>query len=306
MQDLSGTAPSPPSSLARASGRYRRRKIVNGIATGVMFLCALAALIPLFIITYFVIQQGGSALVEHLSTVFTEHVVQGQDTGQNLLIDGIKGTALLIVVSSAIGIPIGLLSGIYLAEYGRNRFGDIVRFVTDIMAGVPSIVAGLVAYQLLVVTTGHYSVFAGGMALGLLMFPTVTRATESVILLVPASLREGGLALGMRNYRVIISVVVPAAIGGIMTGIILGIARVSGETAPLIFTIFGNTYGWQGWTQPLSALPLQIYTFLFSPPDDPAADQQYAFAAVMVLFTLVLVLNLLARYLAARQSVTRS
>jgi phosphate transport system permease protein len=238
--------------------------------------------------------------------VFTEHMAFGQNTGQNLLIDGLKGTVLLVIVSSAIGIPIGLLTGIYLAEYGHNAFGNAVRFITDIMAGLPSIVAGLVAYELLVVTTQHYSVFAGGFALGLLMFPTVTRATEGVILLVPPSLREGGLALGMWRWRVILSIVVPAAIGGIVTGIILGIARVAGETAPLIFTIFGNAYGWSGWNQPMTALPLQIYTFLFSPPGDPAADQQYAFAGVIVLFTFVLVLNLLARYLTSRQAVAQS
>jgi phosphate transport system permease protein len=271
-----------------------------------MVLCVVLALIPLFIISIYVIQKGFGAIIGHFPTVFTEHLAYGQDTGQNLLIDGLKGTVLLVIVSSAIGIPIGLLTGIYLAEFGHNWFGNSVRFITDIMAGLPSIVAGLVAYELLVVTTQHYSVIAGGFALGLLMFPTVTRATEGVIQLVPPGLREGGLALGMWRYRMIVSIVVPAALGGIVTGMILGIARVAGETAPLIFTIFGNAYGWSGWNQPMTALPLQIYTFLFSPPGDPKADEQYAYAGVIILFTLVLVLNLVARYLTSRQSVGRS
>lgn len=277
--------------------RYGRRRLVDRLATGAMILCAVVALAPLFLVSGYVLQQGWSTLVGHFPSVFTT------DTAQNQLLDGLKGTALLILMSSLVGLPIGILSGIYLAEFGRNRFGDIVRFTTDVLAGLPSIVAGIVAYELLVVTTGHYSVFAGALALGLLMFPTVTRATEGVVRLVPDSLREGSLALGVSQWRTTLSVVVPTALSGIVTAIILGIARVSGETAPLIFTVFGNTYGWNGWTQPLSALPLQIYLFIFSPPDDPTTDQQYAFAGVMLLFLFVVALNLAARFLASRQSV---
>lgn len=290
---------------AEEGSLLRRRTFVNRLATAAMYLCALVALVPLFVVAFYVIQQGWLGFGMGFPAVLTQHVVSGQDNQQNLLIDGLKGTALLILCASCVGIPIGILSGIYLSEYGRNRFGDAVRFVNDVVAGLPSIVAGLVAYQILVVTTGTYSVFAGGFALGLLMFPTVTRTTESVLLLVPPSLREGGLALGMRRWRTIVSVIVPSAVNGIITGVILGIARVAGETAPLIFTIFGNTYGVQGWTSPISALPLQIYQFIFSPPDDPATDQSYAFVGVMLLFILILVLNLAARFLASRSSVAR-
>ena len=288
------------SSIARAeSDNFRRRVAINGIATGLMVLCALIVLVPLFIVAGYVLQQGWSSLIGHFPSVFTT------DSGQNQLLDGLKGTALLVAFASAIGLPIGILSGIYLAEFGRNRFGDIVRFVTDVIAGLPSIVAGIVANTVLVATTHTYSVFAGALALGLLMFPTVTRTTEGVIRLVPDNLREGGLALGVTRWRTIVSIIVPSALGGIITGVILGIARVAGETAPLIFTVFGNTYGYQGLNQPLAALPLQIYTFIFSPPDDPATDYQYAFAGVMLLFLFVVTLNLLARFFAARQSIGR-
>lgn len=286
--------------IARAeSDNFRRRVAVNAIATGLMVLCALIVLVPLFIVAGYVLQQGWSSLIGHFPGVFTT------DSGQNQLLDGLKGTALLVALASAIGLPIGILSGIYLAEFGRNRFGDIVRFVTDVVAGLPSIVAGIVANTVLVATTHTYSVFAGALALGLLMFPTVTRTTEGVIRLVPDNLREGGLALGVTRWRTIVSIIVPSALGGIITGVILGIARVAGETAPLIFTVFGNTYGYQGLNQPLAALPLQIYTFIFSPPDDPATDYQYAFAGVMLLFLFVVTLNLLARFFAARQSIGR-
>jgi len=288
------------SSIARAeSDNFRRRVAINGIATGLMVLCALIVLVPLFIVAGYVLQQGWSSLIGHFPSVFTT------DSGQNQLLDGLKGTALLVAFASAIGLPIGILSGIYLAEFGRNRFGDTVRFVTDVIAGLPSIVAGIVANTVLVATTHTYSVFAGALALGLLMFPTVTRTTEGVIRLVPDNLREGGLALGVTRWRTIVSIIVPSALGGIITGVILGIARVAGETAPLIFTVFGNTYGYQGLNQPLAALPLQIYTFIFSPPDDPATDYQYAFAGVMLLFLFVVTLNLLARFFAARQSIGR-
>ena len=288
------------SSIARAeSDNFRRRVAINGIATGLMVLCALIVLVPLFIVAGYVLQQGWSSLIGHFPSVFTTA------SGQNQLLDGLKGTALLVAFASAIGLPIGILSGIYLAEFGRNRLGDTVRFVTDVIAGLPSIVAGIVANTVLVATTHTYSVFAGALALGLLMFPTVTRTTEGVIRLVPDNLREGGLALGVTRWRTIVSIIVPSALGGIITGVILGIARVAGETAPLIFTVFGNTYGYQGLNQPLAALPLQIYTFIFSPPDDPATDYQYAFAGVMLLFLFVVTLNLLARFFAARQSIGR-
>jgi phosphate transport system permease protein len=177
-----------------------------------------------------------------------------------------------------------------------------VRFVADVLAGLPSIVAGIVAYSVIVLTVHHYTAFAGGFALGLLMFPTVARSTEGVVRLVPDTLQEAGLALGVSRWRTIVSVIVPSAMSGIITGVILGIARVAGETAPLIFTVLGNSNGFVGWDQPLPALPLQIFQNFIN-PQDPSIDYPVGFAGVLLLFLFVVVLNLGARAIASRRSV---
>lgn len=287
---------------ARSTGleqdNYGRRRLINGAMTGVLVLCALIALIPLFAVGGYVLQQGLSALAGHFPGILTEQSPEGGS-----LVDGLKGTVILIVLACAVGLPIGILSGIYLAEYGRNRFGDAVRFTADVLAGLPSIVAGILSYSLVVISTGHYSAFAGGLALGFLMFPTVTRATEGVVRLVPDSLREGGLALGVSRWRTIVSVIVPTAISGIITGVILGIARVAGETAPLIFTVLGNNNGFVGWDQPLPALPLMIYQNFIN-PQDTSIDYPVGYAGVLLLFILVISLNIGARILAARRAVS--
>ncbi|HVC80015.1 MAG TPA: phosphate ABC transporter permease PstA [Chloroflexota bacterium] len=266
---------------------------------GAMILSAIIVLIPLFAVGAYVVQQGWPALIGHFPSILTEQSPAG---GQ--LIEGLKGTLILIGLACVVGLPIGVMSGLYLAEYGRNRFGDVVRFTADVMAGLPSIVAGIVAYSVLVLTTKHFSAYAGGLALGLLMFPTVTRSTEAVVRLVPDALREGGLALGISRWRTIVSIVMPAALSGIITGIILGVARVAGETAPLIFTVLGNNNGFIGLTQPVPALSLQIFQAVASPVD-PTQDYPVAYAGVMLLFLLVVVLNLLARLVAARRAVAR-
>ncbi len=277
------------------SDNYGRRKLVNRIMYGVMCLCALIVLVPLFAVGGYVVQQGWPTLIGKFPGILTAQSPEGGE-----LLYGLEGTALLIALASLIGLPIGILSGIYLAEFGRNRFGDAVRFVADVLAGLPSIVAGIVAYSVLVLTTKTYSPFAGGLALGLLMFPTVTRTTEGVVRLVPDALREGGLALGVTRWRTIVSVIVPSALSGIITGIILGIARVAGETAPLIFTVLGNSNGFVGWDQPLPALPLQIFQD-FIQPQDTSQDYPVGYAGVLLLFLFVVVLNLGARALAARR-----
>jgi phosphate transport system permease protein len=276
---------------------YGRRRVINNVMTVVLILCTVITLIPLFAVGAYVVQQGWPALIGHFPSILTQESPEG---GQ--LIEGLKGTIVLIALACAVGLPIGILSGIYLAEFGRGRFGDAVRFIADVLAGLPSIVAGIVAYSLVVLTTHHYSPFAGGLALGLLMFPTVTRTTEGVVRLVPDNLREGGLALGMSQWRVIVSIVVPSAVSGIITGIILGIARVAGETAPLIFTVLGNINGFVGWDQPSPALPLQIFQNFIN-PQDPSQDYPVAYAGVMLLFLFVVVLNLGARAIAARRAI---
>jgi phosphate transport system permease protein len=291
---MAAIPPTQTSSLS--SSNYRRRIAVNRIMTGFLVLCAVVALVPLFAVGAYVLQQGWPTLIGGFPGILTQQSPEGGE-----LLEGLKGTAILVVLASAVGLPIGILSGVYLAEFGRTRFGDLVRFVTDVLAGLPSIVAGIVAYSLVVLSTHHYTPFAGGLALGLLMFPTVTRSTESVILLVPDALREAGLALGVSRWRTIVSVVVPTAISGIITGVILGIARVAGETAPLIFTVLGNSNGFVGWDQPSPALPLQIFQNFIN-PQDPSQDYPVGYAGVLLLFLFVVVLNLGARAIAASRS----
>ena len=276
---------------------YARRQFVNRLMGGLLVLAAVVALVPLFAVGGFVVQQGWPALFGHFPDILT----QPSQNGQGSLVEALKGTALLILVSCIVGLPIGILSGIYLAEFGRNRFGDIVRFVADVLAGLPSVVAGILAYSVLVLTFKTFSVLTGGLALGLLMFPTVTRSTEGVVRLVPDNLREGALALGVTRWRTILSIIVPTALSGIITGVILGIARVAGETAPLIFTILGNQQ-FIGFSDPAPALPLLIFQNIIN-PQDPSQDYPVAYAGVLLLFSLVVVLNLVARLIASRRSV---
>lgn len=252
-------------------------------------LCGVIVLAPLVAVLAYVVVRGLPALTLSLFTTAPQ--------SQGDLPNSITGTLVLIALSCAVGLPLGLGSGIYLAEYGRGRFATLVRFICDVMAGLPSIVAGLVAYGLIVVATGGFSAYAGGVALGLLMFPTVTRATEGVLRLVPQDLREGALALGLPRWRVIVRVAVPTAAGGIVTAIILGIARVSGETAPLFFTAFGNPHTTFDPRQPINSLPWAIWQDSQAP--DPHA-QAVAWVGALVLVALVFALNGLARLVSRR------
>jgi phosphate transport system permease protein len=275
--------------------RSGRRTVANAVMLGLCVCCAVLVLIPLFVVLAYVVAQGASHL--SLSLVTTT-----ANSGSGLL-NAITGTLLLIILACGVGLPIGVLGGIYLAEFGRGRLATAVRFSSDVMAGLPSIVAGLVAYGLIVTLTHGFSALSGGVALGLLMFPTVLRATEGVLRLVPDALREGGLALGLPRWRVIVRVVLPTAAGGIATAIILGIARVAGETAPLLFTAFGSGDVPNGLMQPVDALPLSIWN------DSQAPDPQshgVAWAAALLLVALVLLLNGLARLMARRFGGLRS
>lgn len=272
------------------------RKSVNTLGTGLTILCVLLAVIPLGAMMIYVVGQGGSAL--NLAFFTQVPAAFGEKSGG--FANAIAGTLYLIPLASAIGLPIGILSGIYLARAGDNRFAYVVRFVTDVIAGTPSIVAGVVAYALVVLTFG-FSLLAGSVALGLLMFPTVTRATEESIKLVPASVREAALALGLPEWKAMARVILPAAINGIITAIMLGIARVAGETAPLYFTIFGSESIPSGPLDKASALPLQIWQD--STTIDPANIlHSQAWAGAFVLFAIVVILNLAARLLTYRLS----
>jgi phosphate transport system permease protein len=206
--------------------------------------------------------------------------------------NAIVGSGKLLLLASMFGIPIGFLGGVYLAEFGGSTFSYIIRYVTDLLNGVPSIVIGIFAYTLIVLPQKHFSTLAGGLALGVMMIPIAVRSTEEFLRAVPNSLREGAMALGASKAKSILTVVIPAAKNGIMTGIMLNVARVAGETAPLLFTSFGNRYWSAGWEQPISALPVMIFTYAIAPYED---WHKQAWAAGFVLLSLVLTVNIVAR-----------
>ena len=276
------------------SARYQRRKLLDKAMTVVAYLCTLAAIVPLVLVLVYVAVKGLGAW----SPQFFTGLPQLFGTGGGIY-NAIIGTAILVVLASLMGIPFGVMAGIYLAEYGNNRLGSLIRFTADVMTGIPSIVVGIFAYGLLVMNMGGFNAFAGAFSLAILMVPIITRTTEEMIRLVPGSIREAALALGAPRWKTIMYVVVPTALGGIMTGILLSIARIAGETAPLILTILGsnflNTKVFQG---PIAALPLQIYDFSRSPYGGVI---EAAWGASLVLVLMVLVLSLAARVIFTRR-----
>jgi phosphate transport system permease protein len=211
--------------------------------------------------------------------------------------NAILGSAKLLLLAMLVGVPIGLLGGLYLAEYGGRAVPFVVRYTADLLNGVPSIVIGIFAYAMIVLRTGHFSTLAGGVALGVMMIPIVLRSTEEFLRAVPRTMREGAMALGASKWRMIASVVIPAASRGIITAILLALARVAGETAPLLFTAFGNRFWSPGWTQPTASLPVMIYTYAVGPYED---WHQQAWAAGLVLLGLVLVTNIAVRLIVSR------
>ena len=211
--------------------------------------------------------------------------------------NAIVGSAKLIALASLIGIPIGVIAGIYLSEFGGSTFPFIIRYMADLLNGVPSIVVGIFAYAVIVLPVKHFSTWAGSVALAIMLIPVVVRNTEQFLQSVPVSLREGALSLGASKWRTIVTVVVPASLSGILTGIILGVARIAGETAPLIFTAFGNQFWSHGFNEPTSSLPVMIYNYAISPYDD---WHRQAWAAGLVLLGLVLLSNIAARTILSR------
>lgn len=274
---------------------YDRRKLTNWVGSGLALICVIAAILPLGAMLFYVLQQGGSSLNWDF---FTQLPKPTGETGGGI-VNGILGTLYIIVLASLVGLPIGLLSGIYLSRAGSSTFANAVRFVTDVIAGTPSIVAGVVGYALIVIPTGHFSAVAGGVALGLLMFPTVTRATEETIKLVPGTIREAALALGLPEWKTMVRVILPAAMNGIVTAVMLGIARVAGETAPLYLTILGNSQINWSLRGPVGALPIAIWQYAQTPYEDL---HRQAWAGAFVLFAIIVLLNLSARLLTWRLS----
>ncbi len=198
--------------------------------------------------------------------------------------NAIVGSALILALASILGVPLGVGAGVYLAEFGRNRFGDVIRFTADVLNGVPSIVIGIVAYAIVVLKQGHFSALAGGVALAIMMIPTIARTTEEMLLLVPQALREAAYGLGIPRWRTTLSITLRTATSGVITGIMLAFARVAGETAPLLFTALGNQFWSLKVNEPTAALPLQIYTYALSPYDD---WHRQAWAGAFVLIVLI-------------------
>jgi len=264
------------------------RKFVNYFMFSLTGICALVTVGVLFFILGYLVWNGGSSL----SWAFLTHLPTPVGESGGGMANAIVGSAKLLLLASLIGIPIGFLGGVYLAEFGGRSFPFVVRYTADLLNGVPSIVMGIFAYTIVVLPMKHFSAFAGGLALGVMMIPIAVRSTEEALRTVPLMLREGALALGASKWKTIATVVVPAARKGIVTGIILDIARVAGETAPLLFTAFSNRFWSPGWNQPTASLPVMVFTYAISPYED---WHRQAWAAGLVLLTLVLVANVAAK-----------
>ena len=273
----------------RTSRTIRRRRVVNVVMLTLTYVAAALATLPLVFILALLIEKGASSLQLHFFTNMPKPV--GEEGGG--MANAIVGTLILIATASAIGLPVGVGAGLYLAEYRRSRLATAVRFLSDVLNGLPSIVLGIFAWQFLVRPLGHFSALSGGVALGAMMIPLVTRATEEMIRLVPTSLNEAALALGYTRWRTSLSVVLRTALPGIVTGALVAVARIAGETAPLLFTAFGNQFWSVRVTEPIAALPLQIFTYAISPYDDWHAQ---AWAGALVLIALVLIISLAARF----------
>ncbi len=274
---------------------FRYRQWTNNAAFAVTGLCALLTLSILFFILGYVTIHGVTSLNWDFFTKLPKPV--GESGGG--MANAIVGTFKLISLAAVTGLPIGILGGIYLAEYGRaNTVGFLVRYSADIINGVPSIVMGIFAYTVVVLPMRHFSALAGGVALGLMLIPIAVRSTEEFLKLVPMAIRESALALGLPQWKVILRVVIPTALQGLLTGVLLDLSRVSGETAPLLFTAFGNRYWSSGWMNPISSLPVMIYSYAVAPYED---WHRQAWAAALVLLMMVLVTNIGARLLMRRQ-----
>jgi phosphate transport system permease protein len=268
--------------------RYHRRKMTGGLMLTLSALSAVVALIPLLLIFFYTISQG----IDYLNLDFFVKMPKPVGELGGGMANAIVGTLVLVATGSVIGLPIGIFTGIYLAEFGNNSFGSTVRFMTDVLSGVPSIVAGVVAYGFVVIPMKHFSALAGGVALSILMIPTVTRTTEEMIRLVPHSYREAGLALGIPQWKTTIRIVLRTAFPGIVTGILLAIARIAGETAPLLFTALGNRFWSTSLDQPIASLTVFIYDYAKAPFED---WNKQAWTAALVLIILISILSLLMR-----------
>ena len=273
--------------------RIARRNLVNNVMLTVTGICTVITVSALFLILGYLIVNGWRSLDWNF---FTKLPLASGENGGGMA-NAIVGSGLLILIAAAIGIPVGFLGGVYLAEFGGKAVPMMVRYTADLLNGVPSIVIGIFAWTVIVVPMHHFSAWAGGFALSLMMVPIGLRATEQFLRAVPNSLREGALALGASKTRTVMTVVVPAAKQGILTGMILGVARIAGEAAPLLFTSLNNQYWANNLNEPIAALPLMIYYRAISPYDD---WHRQAWAAGLVLLVLVLIANIASRWVLSR------
>jgi phosphate transport system permease protein len=271
-----------------------RRNVANNLATGLAVLSTILVVTPLVAIFVYLIYKGASSLN---FAFFTQAPKPVGEVGGGMA-NSILGSAILLGVGSLIGVPMGIAGGIFLAEFGRGgRLANTVRFTADVLNGVPSIVMGIAVYALIVLPQKHFSALSGGVALGIMMVPTITRTTEEMLLMVPNAIREAALGLGVPNWRSVLSITLKTASPGIITGCMLAFARVAGETAPLLFTAFGNQFWSANLNEPIAALPLQIFIYAISPYDE---WHRLAWAGALVLIVLIVVAVSLVRYVASR------
>lgn len=266
------------------------RKFKDRVMLGLMLLATAVVLVPLALILIHTVKSGIGAIDFNFFTQIPKPT--GEEGGG--MANGLVGSSLLLLLASAIGLPVGVLGAVYLAEFGGSRVATVIRFSADVVAGVPSIISGMVVYALLVVPFKQFSALAGGVALAMIMIPIVLRTTEEQLKLVPGALREASLALGVPFWKTTLKVTLTTARRGILTGALLAVARVAGETAPLLFTALGNQFWSLSPTQPIAALPLQIFTFAISPYED---WHRLAWAGALVLTGSMLLLNIVARLL---------
>jgi phosphate transport system permease protein len=282
--------------ITGTTGHYRRRRLVERTMFAMTMLATTTTVGILLFLLGYLVYEGGSSLSLSFFTNLPTPVGEAGGGMANAMI----GSAKLLLVAAAIGVPVGFIGGVYLAEIGTGRLAFFVRYAADVLNGVPSIVIGVTVYGLVVIPMGHFSTLAGGLALGLIMVPITLRTTEEFLRLVPMSLREASLALGAPQWVTVVRVVVPAGVRGIVAGILLSLARVAGETAPLLFTAFSNRFWSEGWLQPTASLPVVIFTYAVSPYED---WHRQAWAAALVLLSLVLGSNVLARLILQRGGV---
>ena len=270
---------------------YRRG--MNHLVTLAAAGAVVAVLLPLVAVFGYLIYKG----IGSINFAFLTEIPKPPGENGGGMANAIAGSALILFLGSLAGVPIGIGAGIYLAEYGRNQFGNVIRFTADVLNGVPSIIVGIVAYGLVVLTQGHFSAVAGGVALAIMMIPTITRTTEEMLLLVPNAVREAAYGLGVSRWRTTLSITLRTATSGVITGVMLAFARVAGETAPLLFTAFGNTYWNWKIGQPTAALPLQIFSYAISPYDE---WHKQAWAGALILIVLIVASVSAVRLVAGR------